>query len=259
MGLNGVADASPRCDSRCPKLGNLFQAEFDATINAMHSCADAVLFSHNGAILDVHLRVGALVPHLRYLQHRISRELNHVGCTEPGIVQEDLLFDQELCHYRCLGHFTQVVYGTSSLRDQVEVMSEGLSILHEGMIGPCDSRVLKAVWSWHLLPSFHAHFDIRRQDIALRQQNVCLPDDKPFTGPPLLVVTMACRKVKAVLHADHGLRVFSHGELLQVVVGLEHHLASARSPQPFRFEPLNLHGRLAIRRTREVLLRVQGE
>mmetsp|Transcript_728 Transcript_728/g.2431 ORF Transcript_728/g.2431 Transcript_728/m.2431 type:complete len:212 (-) Transcript_728:572-1207(-) len=63
----------------------------------------------------------------------------------------------------------------------------------------------------------------------------------------------------AALHANHRLLVLTHGQLLQVVVRLEQHLANVRPCQPCRLEPLHLHRILGIKRVAASIDWVEGE
>mmetsp|Transcript_2479 Transcript_2479/g.6378 ORF Transcript_2479/g.6378 Transcript_2479/m.6378 type:complete len:385 (+) Transcript_2479:703-1857(+) len=82
-------------------------------------------------------------------------------------------------------------------------------------------------------------------------------DDEPLAGVPLAVVILEV--VHAALHADDGLVILAHGELLQVVVGLEEELADARADQPRGLVALHLHPRLLALRLARHADGIQGE
>mmetsp|Transcript_84408 Transcript_84408/g.266466 ORF Transcript_84408/g.266466 Transcript_84408/m.266466 type:complete len:397 (-) Transcript_84408:15-1205(-) len=72
-----------------------------------------------------------------------------------------------------------------------------------------------------------------------------LPDHKPLARTPL-ILRVAVAVVVAALHSNNRLLVLAHGELLQVVVGLEQNLANAGACKPGRFETLHLHRVLRV-------------
>mmetsp|Transcript_60612 Transcript_60612/g.154024 ORF Transcript_60612/g.154024 Transcript_60612/m.154024 type:complete len:236 (-) Transcript_60612:498-1205(-) len=110
---------------------------------------------------------------------------------------------------------------------------------------PRHGRVLEAARAAELLPGLHAQRQGGRQDAVLRNLHLCLPHNKPLTARPLLrnrVVT----NLHAALHAKHRLLVCPHGQLLQMVVRLEHHLTNAGTREPLGLEALHLHGVLGM-------------
>mmetsp|Transcript_24691 Transcript_24691/g.61784 ORF Transcript_24691/g.61784 Transcript_24691/m.61784 type:complete len:291 (+) Transcript_24691:2013-2885(+) len=83
--------------------------------------------------------------------------------------------------------------------------------------------------------------------------------NEPLAGAPLVVTTLLLRVVKATLHAKHGLLILTHGQLLQVVVCLEHDLTHRCPRQPLRLEALLLHRALRAAAGPRRVDRVQRE
>mmetsp|Transcript_20184 Transcript_20184/g.63113 ORF Transcript_20184/g.63113 Transcript_20184/m.63113 type:complete len:220 (+) Transcript_20184:371-1030(+) len=123
------------------------------------------------------------------------------------------------------------------------------------MVRPRRADVLQAVLAHQLLPCLNTHPDMWHQDLVLRHLHLGLPHDEPFAGVPL-IAPVPVGIVVAALHAHDRLLVLAHGELLQVVVGLEHDLARARASQPGRLVTLCLPlapGALRVQREDGVL------
>mmetsp|Transcript_139278 Transcript_139278/g.445256 ORF Transcript_139278/g.445256 Transcript_139278/m.445256 type:complete len:331 (+) Transcript_139278:870-1862(+) len=211
------------------------QAHLNTSIDDVHAAADAAFPIPDPAVADLDLGVASLGPELRDLG------ASGVHCLatgmEPRLVQPNLALDQELCQHRRLRHFAQVVEDAPSLRDQVEVFREVFGILHQWMVWPGNRSVLEAVIPLDLLPRLNCHLHARDEHAVLRELHLCPSDDEPLPRAPLLILPGA---IEATLHADDGLLARAHGELFEVVIGLEHDLAQARPCQPRRLEALHL-------------------
>mmetsp|Transcript_39285 Transcript_39285/g.122263 ORF Transcript_39285/g.122263 Transcript_39285/m.122263 type:complete len:273 (+) Transcript_39285:420-1238(+) len=133
-----------------------------------------------------------------------------------------------------------MVHHTLALGDEVEEMRKDLGILHErvALLGHrCVHELLLLVCQ--LLPSLHSHLDVGYQDVVLRERHLGVLHHKPLSASPSLLLPL---EVPHVLHAhdrllEHGV---PHGQLLQVIVCLEEHLADHGSLQPRGAERLHL-------------------
>mmetsp|Transcript_50853 Transcript_50853/g.108912 ORF Transcript_50853/g.108912 Transcript_50853/m.108912 type:complete len:334 (+) Transcript_50853:1748-2749(+) len=105
----------------------------------------------------------------------------------------------------------------------------------------------------NLRTSLDTHLDARNEHIVLCQLDLRILDKKPLAGGPRLREVLV--QIEGALHADDGLIALAHGELLQVVVGLEKHFSDARACQPRRLEHLEQVCVMIISR----IGRVQGE
>mmetsp|Transcript_66352 Transcript_66352/g.194192 ORF Transcript_66352/g.194192 Transcript_66352/m.194192 type:complete len:281 (+) Transcript_66352:2322-3164(+) len=103
-----------------------------------------------------------------------------------------------------------------------------------------------------LLSSLHAHCHARDQDVTVRHEDLRILHNEPRTSRPELVHPLRFREVEGALHADDGLLVLAHGQLLQVIVRLEHDLPKAGAHEPLWLEALLLHGAVTV------FLAVQG-
>mmetsp|Transcript_77911 Transcript_77911/g.174684 ORF Transcript_77911/g.174684 Transcript_77911/m.174684 type:complete len:297 (-) Transcript_77911:969-1859(-) len=129
------------------------------------------------------------------------------------------------------------------LSDQIKVMRELFSILDHRVILPSHLEILQLALLIHdLLPGLDTHFAVWKQDVVLCNLHFRLLHDKPLTGSPLLLDALLLGEVEATLHADNGLLVLTHRQLLQMVIGLEEDIAHARALQPVRLKALHLHG-----------------
>mmetsp|Transcript_51809 Transcript_51809/g.165866 ORF Transcript_51809/g.165866 Transcript_51809/m.165866 type:complete len:720 (-) Transcript_51809:136-2295(-) len=108
------------------------------------------------------------------------------------------------------------------------------------MVRPRRADVLQAVLAHQLLPCLNTHPDMWHQDLVLRHLHLGLPHDEPFAGVPL-IAPVPVGIVVAALHAHDRLLVLAHRELLEVHVGLEHHLAHGGARKPLGIEALLLH------------------
>mmetsp|Transcript_91257 Transcript_91257/g.258449 ORF Transcript_91257/g.258449 Transcript_91257/m.258449 type:complete len:229 (-) Transcript_91257:81-767(-) len=99
---------------------------------------------------------------------------------------------------------------------------------------------------------------MRHQDAVLRQLHLRLPNQEPLArGPALLAILVV--HVVAALHANDRLLVLTHGQLLQVKVGLEQHVAHARAGNPAGLEALHEHGSLGVEELAVSIHRVERE
>mmetsp|Transcript_55097 Transcript_55097/g.172758 ORF Transcript_55097/g.172758 Transcript_55097/m.172758 type:complete len:444 (-) Transcript_55097:45-1376(-) len=149
------------------------------------------------------------------------------------------------------------------LGDQVEVVRECLSVAHQGVVRARKPRILHATRAVDELSGLHAHVDARGEDISVRQTHLGAPHHKPLAGNPTPMMAGAPilpEHVETALHACDGLRVLTHGELLEVVVGLEKDLTEARAAQPLRLEALPLPAGVSVARPAHgAVVWIQGE
>mmetsp|Transcript_105608 Transcript_105608/g.256491 ORF Transcript_105608/g.256491 Transcript_105608/m.256491 type:complete len:384 (-) Transcript_105608:234-1385(-) len=140
-----------------------------------------------------------------------------------------------------------MMYSALPFRDEVKVARECLCILHQRVVWPRDGRIVDAIAvAVQLLAGLHPHLHRGHHDVVLGQLHVRLADDEPLAALPALVQTLCHGNVKAAGHANNRLFILAHGELLQVVVCLEHNLASTGARKPRRLEALDLHGVLGV-------------
>jgi hypothetical protein len=83
-----------------------------------------------------------------------------IGDVDIGVCQK---FGQD-CGFRQL---TEMVHNTLPFRDEIELLSERLSVLHKRMIGPGNLDVLATALADNLLASLHAHLEVRDQNAVL--------------------------------------------------------------------------------------------
>merc|ERR1712216_437847 len=96
------------------------------------------------------------------------------------------------------------------------------------MIYSADLFIQQAVALDHLLSCFDTHLHKRHQHAAVREEHLSLSDQEPFSGTPLLhftIATLTVRHVETALHTNYWLVIFTHGELFQVIVGLEQYFS----------------------------------
>mmetsp|Transcript_173173 Transcript_173173/g.421225 ORF Transcript_173173/g.421225 Transcript_173173/m.421225 type:complete len:374 (-) Transcript_173173:240-1361(-) len=139
-----------------------------------------------------------------------------------------------------------MVYHALSFCDQIEIAREQLRILDQGVVRPSHWQVGRAMLLHLLLSSLHAHCHARDQDVTVRHEDLRILHNEPRTSRPELVHPLRFREVEGALHADDGLLVLAHGQLLQVIVRLEHDLPYARTHEPSRLEALRLHPPLRV-------------
>mmetsp|Transcript_39240 Transcript_39240/g.106178 ORF Transcript_39240/g.106178 Transcript_39240/m.106178 type:complete len:345 (-) Transcript_39240:180-1214(-) len=147
---------------------------------------------------------------------------------------------QELGERGGLRQLAQVVHDADPLRNGIELPRERLGILDQGVVWPGDGRVL--VGAGDQLPSLNAHLHAGDQDVVLRDVDLRLQHDEPDPRVPLRPGDLAPRELPAAGHAGHRLLELAHGELLQVIVSLEEHVAHTRPGKPLRAEVLGQHG-----------------
>mmetsp|Transcript_49693 Transcript_49693/g.155494 ORF Transcript_49693/g.155494 Transcript_49693/m.155494 type:complete len:271 (-) Transcript_49693:303-1115(-) len=112
------------------------------------------------------------------------------------------------------------------------------------MVRPRDCCITEAVTLDLLFAGLHTHLHERHEDAVSRHLDLRLAHNKPLARGPVRPIHVG--EVVAALHPNHGLLVLAHGELLQVHVGLEHHLSDARARQPLRLEALHLPLRMEL-------------
>mmetsp|Transcript_151806 Transcript_151806/g.368699 ORF Transcript_151806/g.368699 Transcript_151806/m.368699 type:complete len:320 (+) Transcript_151806:1609-2568(+) len=108
------------------------------------------------------------------------------------------------------------------------------------MVRPGDLCILHAFGTIDLLPRLDSHLDMGNQDVALSRADLRLLHDEPLPCPPVILVPLLLGKIEGAHHAHDRLLMLTHGELLQVVVRLEHHLTNTRAGQPLWLEALHL-------------------
>mmetsp|Transcript_99318 Transcript_99318/g.281232 ORF Transcript_99318/g.281232 Transcript_99318/m.281232 type:complete len:304 (-) Transcript_99318:552-1463(-) len=118
-------------------------------------------------------------------------------------------------------------------------MRERICIPDERVVLPREARVLQAIHAVDCLARLNPHFDARDQDVASSKAHSGPPHDKPLARGPWLVL----RGALAILEGARQLRQLPlpDAQLLQLVVGLEEHLAHGSPRQPRGLEPLLLH------------------
>mmetsp|Transcript_100842 Transcript_100842/g.252805 ORF Transcript_100842/g.252805 Transcript_100842/m.252805 type:complete len:231 (+) Transcript_100842:342-1034(+) len=148
---------------------------------------------------------------------------------------------------------------TLALGNQVEVVREGLCISHQGMRGPRERSVLQTLRAQELFPGLNAQLDRREKDIVLGDLKLGPAHHEPFSGAPLLVISNLVSQVEAILHAHDRLIVLTHGQLFQVIVGLEQNLPDAGARQPLRLKTFHQHRPLDMAWKPRRIHRIQGE
>mmetsp|Transcript_151797 Transcript_151797/g.368641 ORF Transcript_151797/g.368641 Transcript_151797/m.368641 type:complete len:201 (+) Transcript_151797:1610-2212(+) len=108
------------------------------------------------------------------------------------------------------------------------------------MVRPGDLCILHAFGTIDLLPRLDSHLDMGNQDVALSRADLRLLHDEPLPCPPVILVPLLLGKIEGAHHAHDRLLMLTHGELLQVVVRLEHHLTDTGAGQPLWLEALHL-------------------
>mmetsp|Transcript_8221 Transcript_8221/g.23499 ORF Transcript_8221/g.23499 Transcript_8221/m.23499 type:complete len:253 (+) Transcript_8221:1506-2264(+) len=192
------------------------------------------------AILNADLREATVVPQLWHLQ--TATEVGRAAQVEPRLLELDAGLQQELGDDGRLGHLAQLGDDALPLGDQVEVARECLGVSHQRVVRARQRRVLQAaVWVEDLLAGLNAHLQVRHQHGVLGQLDLRMPHDEPLAGAPLLLEVRRLRVLEAALHADNGLLVLAHGKLLEMIVGLEHHLAHTGASDPLGLESFPLH------------------
>mmetsp|Transcript_90740 Transcript_90740/g.255808 ORF Transcript_90740/g.255808 Transcript_90740/m.255808 type:complete len:227 (-) Transcript_90740:377-1057(-) len=194
-------------------------------------------------------------PRCRLLERRAREE------AEPHVVQALVGAQHELREQGRLSQLAQVEDHASALRDEVEVLRELLRVEHQRMVGTRDEGVLPARRCCDLLADLHGQVDAGHQDAVRGHLHLRLVHHEPLPGTPGIAAgpDPLVVEVQGAPHADDRLVVLAHGQLLQVVVGLEHDLANTGSRQPLGLEALHLHGRLRHELILGGLDGVQGE
>mmetsp|Transcript_48943 Transcript_48943/g.111502 ORF Transcript_48943/g.111502 Transcript_48943/m.111502 type:complete len:275 (-) Transcript_48943:1069-1893(-) len=139
----GRCDRWRGCDSRGSH--GALQAELHSPEDAVSLCGklvctEALLCTHDGAILQVDLAGPPLVPHLGGL-HDVVRLLGRYPI-KPSTLQADVRLNQELCQHRCLRQLPQVVDHALPLCDEIEIMCEVLRILDQWVVWAGHSHIL---------------------------------------------------------------------------------------------------------------------
>mmetsp|Transcript_27364 Transcript_27364/g.77028 ORF Transcript_27364/g.77028 Transcript_27364/m.77028 type:complete len:646 (-) Transcript_27364:157-2094(-) len=216
-------------------------AKIDPAIQAVHLRCRIRL---EGSVLQTDFREAAIVPQLGDLQaaHAAFGALH--ADAEPRSPQDRARLDQVLREDGSLRDLAELGDHALALGDEVEVVGEHVGVHHQRVVWPGDGRILKAVVSHNLLSSLNAHLEVGDEDLIPGDVHLRLAHDEPLASTPLGILAVQLRVLEAALHADHRLIVLPEGELLQVIVRLEHDLADARPREPLRLETLELHGGL---------------
>mmetsp|Transcript_28498 Transcript_28498/g.74161 ORF Transcript_28498/g.74161 Transcript_28498/m.74161 type:complete len:404 (-) Transcript_28498:148-1359(-) len=256
----GTAGQAAATAHGCAREAEAIDAEVHTPVQAERHLRKVLSSLHRRSELSVlHREMGeaAVVPQLRDLEAAHGR--GRRAELEPRLGELDARLQHELCDDRSLGDLAELVNNALALGDEVEVVREGLGVLHQRVIRPRERGVLQAGRAHQLLPGLDAHLEVGHEHGVLGDVELGLAHDEPLAGAPVLVEALDLGIVEAALHAHDWLLVLAHGQLLQVVVGLEHDLANTGSRQPLGLEALHLHGRLRHELILGGLDGVQGE
>mmetsp|Transcript_115030 Transcript_115030/g.371740 ORF Transcript_115030/g.371740 Transcript_115030/m.371740 type:complete len:471 (+) Transcript_115030:624-2036(+) len=222
-------------------IQELWRGKGDGPQGQVHAPVQLLALGQGSERADADAAAVGLGPEHRHLQQARLRAARQA---QPRLWEAKAPVDDELGEDRGLGQLPQAADHALPLRDCLKVAAEGLRILHEGEVRPGGEGILARARNH--LRRLHAHHHDGHQHVVAGLADLGLPHHEAEAPLPLRRAPLALPGLQATPHARHRLLQLAQSQLLEVVVGLEEHLARARARQPQGLEQLPQH-RMGLR------------